>query len=131
METPAGGSARQRFLTDHYTLPKHFRAATAGSLNSRHSFSQLSPSDLRNTARDSRQSRERFSFKLHFLIPFVLTSFVCFERSSLFVSIRGMFSSLTGCGRIVGIPYQTVGIPHDFGPVAGTNSRDYIILLTH
>jgi hypothetical protein len=124
METPAGGSARQRFLTDHYTLPKHFRAATAGSLNSRHSFSQLSPSDLRNTARESRQSRERFSFKLHFLSP-------CFEGSSLFVSIRGLFSSLTGCGRIVGIPHETVGIPYDSGPVAGTNSRDYLILLTH
>jgi hypothetical protein len=55
------GSARQRFLTDHHTLPKQFRAATAGSLNSRHSLSQLSPTNLRKTARESRQSRERFS----------------------------------------------------------------------
>jgi hypothetical protein len=79
------GSARQRFLTNQRSLPKHFRAATAGSLNSQHSLSQLSPSDLRKTARESRQSRERFSFKSHFLSPFVLTSFVCFEGSSLFV----------------------------------------------
>jgi hypothetical protein len=29
------GGARKGFLTDHYSLPKHFRAATAGSLNFR------------------------------------------------------------------------------------------------
>src|SRR6266566_4748851 len=90
METPAGGSARQRFLTDDDTPPKHFRAATAGSLNSRHSFSQLLPSDLRKTARDSRQSRERFSFKLHFLSPFVLTSFVCF-RGQFIVRVHSWY----------------------------------------
>jgi hypothetical protein len=44
------GGARKGFLTDHYSLPKHFRAATAGSLNSQHTLSQLSPSDLRKTA---------------------------------------------------------------------------------
>ncbi len=46
------GSARQRFLTNQRSLPKHFRAATAGSLNSQHGLSQLSPSDLRKTARE-------------------------------------------------------------------------------
>src|SRR6266566_1242226 len=81
METPAGGSARQRFLTDDDTPPKHFRAATAGSLNSRHSFSQLLPSDLRKTARDSRQSRERFSFKLHFLSPLCFNVIRMFSRA--------------------------------------------------
>ena len=47
------GSARQRFLTNHRSLPKHFRAAAAGSPNSQHTLSQLSPSDLRKTTRES------------------------------------------------------------------------------
>jgi hypothetical protein len=41
------GGARKRVLTDHYSLRKHFRAATAGSLNSQQTLTQLSPSDLR------------------------------------------------------------------------------------
>jgi len=41
-----------------------------------------------------------------------------------------MFSSLRAAAE--SLEYlTTVGIPYDSGLVAGTNSRDYIILLTH
>ena len=80
---------RKRFLTDHRSLPQHFGAATACSLNSQHILSQLLPTDLRKTARRITPITRKIQLKLHSLSPFVLASFVCFGGSSLFVCIRG------------------------------------------
>jgi hypothetical protein len=80
------GSARQRFLTNHRSLPKHFRAAAAGSLNSQHTLSQLSPSDLRKTTRESYRSHGYFS------VAALCVQWIQLTNRSLIAQVFGNFA---------------------------------------